>query len=48
MWFFWLVVGVVVGYIFKPQLERGVHKAIRYIKDSRGDGSGDDRDDTLN
>jgi membrane associated rhomboid family serine protease len=35
-----LIIGVVLGYIFKPQLDKYVIKAIRYIKDK----SREDRD----
>ncbi len=33
--FFWLIVGVALGYFFKPQIDRIVNKAIRYLKDNR-------------
>ena len=36
---FWTIVGIAIGYFFKPQLDRGVQKAIRYIKD-RQNGRG--------
>ena len=32
-----LIIGIVLGYIFKPQLEKYVIKAIRYIKDKNRD-----------
>jgi len=32
---FWLIVGVALGYFFKPQLDRGVNKAVRFLRDSR-------------
>ncbi|MBN1686175.1 MAG: hypothetical protein JW852_05945 [Spirochaetales bacterium] len=41
---FWLFVGVVLGYFFKPQLDKLVYKTVRLIKDRqngrkyRGDG----------
>ena len=42
---FWLLVGVVLGYFFKPQLDKLVHKTVRYIKDRQShkgyDGNGD-------
>ncbi len=35
---FWgIVIGVAVGYFFKPQIDRVVHRAIRAIKDNRKD-----------
>jgi len=30
---FWLIVGLVLGYFFKPQIDRIVYKAIRRIRD---------------
>ena len=44
---FWIIVGVVIGYFFKPQIDRLVHKTVRYIKD-RQDRAGryGGRDDT--
>ena len=33
---FWgLVIGVAVGYFFKPQIDGIVHRAVRAIKDNR-------------
>ncbi len=32
---FWLIVGVVLGYFFKPQLDKVVYKAIKMIRDRR-------------
>ena len=40
MWFFGLVVGVVLGYLFKPQLDKGVQKIVRMIRDNRSDKNG--------
>ena len=31
---FWTILGIAIGYFFKPQIDRVVGKAIRYIKDS--------------
>jgi len=30
---FWLIVGLVLGYFFKPQIDKIVYKAIRRIRD---------------
>ncbi len=35
MWWFGLVVGVVLGYFFKPQLDKGVQKVAKMIRDNR-------------
>jgi len=33
---FWgLIIGVAVGYFFKPQLDRAVHRVVRTIRDNR-------------
>jgi hypothetical protein len=32
---FWIIVGIAVGYFFKPQLDRLVGKALKTIKDNR-------------
>ena len=40
---FWLIVGVALGYFFKPQLDVLVGKVIRMIRDNRSNYS--DRDD---
>lgn len=34
---FWLIVGVALGYFFKPQLDRVVFKAVRKLRDRRND-----------
>lgn len=34
---FVLTIGVAIGYIFKPQLDKVVIKAVKYIKDKKGD-----------
>ncbi len=34
---FWITVGVALGYFFKPQIDRGVQKVIRMIRDDRED-----------
>lgn len=37
MGFFWLIVGVALGYFFKPQIDVGVRKVRALIQDKRGD-----------
>lgn len=37
---FWLVVGVAVGYFFKPQIDKGVRKVVKLIRDNRSDHGG--------
>ncbi|MCK4541433.1 MAG: hypothetical protein KAU17_04250 [Spirochaetales bacterium] len=32
---FWLIVGVVLGYFFKPQIDVVVGKVVKSIKDNR-------------
>ena len=33
---FWgLVIGVALGYFFKPQLDRALHRVVRAIRDNR-------------
>ena len=32
---FWLIVGIVLGYFFKPQLDKIVGKIFRAIRDNR-------------
>ena len=32
---FWLLVGVVLGYFFKPQIDKLVYKTVRKIKDNQ-------------
>jgi len=34
---FWIIVGIAIGYFFKPQLDLLVGKAIRAIRDNRHD-----------
>jgi hypothetical protein len=41
--FFWIIVGIVIGYFFKPQIDTVVVKAIQFIKDKRQKGN-DDRE----
>ena len=37
----WLLIGVAIGWFFKPQIDRGVHKVVRMIRNNRNDkGSG--------
>lgn len=40
MWFLTLLIGVAVGYLFKPQLDKGVQKVVRMIRDNRSDKNG--------
>jgi hypothetical protein len=40
MWWFGLVVGVVLGYFFKPQLDKGVQKVTKMIRDNRSKKNG--------
>lgn len=35
MMFFWIIVGIAIGYFFKPQLDGLVGKALKTIKDNR-------------
>ena len=39
--FFGLIVGVALGYFFKPQIDKIVLKAVKYIKDKKDDKSSD-------
>ena len=32
---FWIFVGIVIGYFFKPQLDKLVYKTVRLIKDKQ-------------
>ena len=34
---FWIVVGVALGYFFKPQIDKGVQKVIKLLRDDRSD-----------
>jgi hypothetical protein len=34
---FWLIVGAALGYFFKPQIDVGVQRVIRMIRDDRKD-----------
>jgi hypothetical protein len=34
---FWILIGVALGYFFKPQLDRLVYKVVRAIRDNRRD-----------
>ncbi len=34
---FWILVGIAIGYFFKPQLDLLVGKVIRALKDNRRD-----------
>lgn len=40
MWWFGLIVGVLVGYLFKPQLDKGVQKVVKMIRDNRSNKGG--------
>ena len=31
----WIIVGVAIGYFFKPQIDRVVYRIIRTIRDNR-------------
>lgn len=32
---FWIIIGIAIGYFFKPQLDSIVGKALKTIKDNR-------------
>lgn len=32
---FWTVIGIVIGFFFKPQIEDGLHRVAGYIQDKR-------------
>ncbi len=34
---FWIIVGIAIGYFFKPQIDKGVSKVIGLIRDNRND-----------
>lgn len=34
---FWILVGVALGYFFKPQIDKGVQKVIKLLRDDRSD-----------
>ena len=34
---FWIAVGVGIGWFFKPQIDRGVAKVVKMIRDNRSD-----------
>ena len=40
MWFLTLIIGIAVGYLFKPQLDKGVQKVVRMIRDNRSKKDG--------
>ena len=42
MMFFWIIVGIAIGYFFKPQLDGIVGKALKTIKDNRKNKFDDD------
>ena len=33
----WLLVGVALGYFFKPQLDKGVQKVVKMLRDNRSE-----------
>ncbi|ADK83118.1 MULTISPECIES: hypothetical protein [Sediminispirochaeta] len=37
---FWILVGVVLGYFFKPQLDRVVGRIVRSLRDNHRDDRG--------
>lgn len=37
MFVVWILVGVALGYFFKPQLDKGVRKVVKMIRDNRSD-----------
>ena len=34
---FWLIVGAALGYFFKPQIDKGIRKVVRMIRDDHSD-----------
>ena len=40
--FFWIIIGIAIGYFFKPQLDGIVGKALKTIKDNRKNKYDDD------
>jgi hypothetical protein len=32
---FWVIIGIALGYFFHPQIDRGVARVIRMIRDNR-------------
>lgn len=34
---FWILVGAVLGYFFKPQIDKLVFKAVKALRDKRND-----------
>jgi len=32
---FWLIAGIAIGYLFKPQLDQVVLKVVKLVKDTR-------------
>lgn len=37
MFLFWIFVGLVLGYLFKPQIDKLLGRAVKSIKDSNRD-----------
>lgn len=33
--FFWLLVGVILGYFFKPQIDRGLGRLVKRLREDR-------------
>jgi hypothetical protein len=42
--FFWIIVGIAIGYFFKPQLDKVVKKVIKMVKENKDDYKIDDDD----
>lgn len=40
---FGILIGVVIGYMFKPQIEKGLVKALRFIRDKESRSKNKDR-----
>ncbi|GEM_PF-1110507 len=38
---FWLLLGIVIGYLFKPQIDDAIKRVARLIKEAGNGGSGD-------
>ena len=37
---FWLLLGIVIGYLFKPQIDDAIKRVARLIKDAGNDRGG--------
>ena len=42
---FWTIVGIAIGYFFKPQIDKAVFKTVRMIKDNQNKRKDDDAGD---